>query len=133
MNKIIKTKKRVKELGEVFTSSELVNEMLDNIPETVWDPQKTFLENACGTGNFIVEVIKKKISKGSTPIEAISTTYGIDIMKDNIDECRKRVFQVCVDNGLNEKDWESAILIIKKNIIVGNSLKLDVNMLWKDN
>ena len=132
MKKLIKSKKRVKLLGEVFTPKDLVLKMLDKLPEETWEPDKTFLEPSCGTGNFIVEIVQKKIKSGSTIIEAISTTYGIDIMKDNIDECRSRVFQICIDHGLKKKDWQQAISIIKRNIIVGNALKLDIDKLWND-
>jgi len=89
---LTKSKARVKQLGEVFTPPELVNEMLDRLPPELWaDPTKTYIDPACGTGNFLVEVVRRKIACGSTPLQALETTYGIDIMEDNVEECRQRM------------------------------------------
>jgi len=89
---LTKSRARVKALGEVFTPPELVNEMLDRLPPELWtDPDKTFLDPACGTGNFLVEVVRRKMAGGSTPLQALSTTYGVDIMEDNVQECRQRL------------------------------------------
>ena len=89
---LTKSKARVKALGEVFTPPELVNEMLDRLPAELWtNPSKTYIDPACGTGNFLVEVVRRKIEAGSTPLQALETTYGIDIMEDNVLECRQRL------------------------------------------
>jgi hypothetical protein len=90
-NDLIKSKERVSEFGEVFTPEHLVEKMLDMLPEDAWDKSKLWLEPTCGTGNFVVAIIKRKLSKGFTPLEAVNTTYGMDIMPDNIAECRKRI------------------------------------------
>jgi type I restriction-modification system DNA methylase subunit len=93
---LTKSKARVKQLGEVFTPPELVNEMLDRLPAELWtDPSKTYIDPACGTGNFLVEVVRRKIEAGSTPLQALETTYGIDIMEDNVLECRQRLLECC--------------------------------------
>lgn len=83
---------RVKATGEVFTPTELVREMLEQIPiEQFQDPIKTFLDNSCGDGQFLGEVLIRKMENGSTFEEALSTIYGVDLMQDNVDECRKRL------------------------------------------
>jgi hypothetical protein len=83
---------RVKATGEVFTPTELVREMLERIPiEQFQDPAKTFLDNSCGDGQFLGEVLIRKMENGSTFEQALSATYGVDLMQDNVDECRKRL------------------------------------------
>ncbi len=83
---------RVKATGEVFTPTELVREILEQIPiEQFQDPSKTFLDNSCGDGQFLGEVLIRKIENGSTFEQALSTIYGVDLMQDNVDECRKRL------------------------------------------
>ena len=67
--KIIKSKNRVRDNGEVFTPSWLVEDMLNLVSDEDWaDPKKIFLEPACGNGNFLVAIYKKKIEFGSTPL-----------------------------------------------------------------
>ena len=81
MSGIDRNKLRVKQTAEVFTPTPLVQEMLDKLEEqdpTVFsDPDKTFLDNSCGDGQFLSEVIIRKMERGSTFIEALSTTYGV--------------------------------------------------------
>jgi hypothetical protein len=83
---------RVKATGEVFTPTELVREILEQIPiEQFQDPFKTFLDNSCGDGQFLGEVLIRKMENGSTFEQALSTIYGVDLMQDNVNECRKRL------------------------------------------
>jgi hypothetical protein len=83
---------RVKATGEVFTPTELVREMLEQIPiEQFQDPTKTFLDNSCGDGQFLGEVLIRKMENGSTFEQALSTIYGVDLMIDNVDLCRERL------------------------------------------
>lgn len=125
-NKLIKSKKRVKEHGEVFTPPELVNEMLDKLPIVQFtDPTKTFIDPACGNGNFLVEVLRRKLSNGSTPLQALETTYGIDIMPDNIVECRQRLLKIAYPaSSAIAKD---AIVTLKRNIALADSLKFEMD------
>jgi len=89
---IQRTKERIKQTGEVFTPLPLVDEILDKLPPEVFtNPTKKFLDPACGDGNFLVRVIAHKIAKGSMPEQALKTTYGVDIMRDNIQTCKVRV------------------------------------------
>lgn len=117
-----KTKERVKQTGEVFTPEWLVDEMLDKLPHSLFsDPTKTYLDPACGDGNILVRVLRRKIDNGSTPLQALQTTFGVDIMPDNVQECRKRLFSVAFEYDQRPtKDWKVALLT---NIRVANTLE----------
>ncbi len=88
--------RRRKRTAEVFTPHKLVNEILDKLPTEVWEEKEdnTFLDPACGNGNFLVEVLKRKISKGHDPTEALKTIYGLDIIGENVAECRARLLEI---------------------------------------
>lgn len=97
-----KRKARKKQTAEDFTPAWLVNQMLDKLNEygkESWEPNKTFLDPACGNGNILVEVLKRKLSLGHDPTEALKSVYGVDIMDDNIKECRLRLLKVIHDSG----------------------------------
>lgn len=117
-----KAKERVKQTGEVFTPEWLVDEMLDKLPHSLFsDPTKTYLDPACGDGNILVRVLRRKIDNGSTPLQALQTTFGVDIMPDNVQECRKRLFSVAFEYDQRPtKDWKVALLT---NIRVANTLE----------
>jgi len=124
--KIIKSKNRVRDNGEVFTPSWLIEDMLNLIPDEEWaDPKKIFLEPACGNGNFLVVIYKKKIVHGSTPLQALQTIYGIDIMPDNILECKKRLLS---EIRLYDRREHCHALkkAINSNIRLGDSLKFSM-------
>lgn len=104
---------RIKQTGEVFTPPELVEEILNKLPTDVWQKDKTFLDNSCGDGNFLVAVVEHKIKHGSTVKQALSTTYGIDIMHDNVIAARERLIK---KYGKKYKD------IVVHNIIQGDGL-----------
>jgi type I restriction-modification system DNA methylase subunit len=92
---IKRTQDRIDKMGEVFTPVALVNQMLDRLPADLWtDPTKTFLDNSCGDGNFLVEVLRHKIAAGSTPTQALETTYGVELMPDNVRECKRRLLEI---------------------------------------
>lgn len=89
---------RRKETSEVFTPIKQAQDMIDKIPETVWeDPSKTLLEPSCGDGIFVCLSIKKRLSLGVSIEDAIKNTYAIDIMGDNIRECHLNVFAIILD------------------------------------
>lgn len=105
---------RVKATGEVFTPTPLVQEVLDKIPmEQFTDPTKTFLDPACGDGQFLGEVLIRKIENGSTFEQALSTTYGVDLMEDNVELCRGRL--LCGQEHLRH--------IIEQNIVCADGLR----------
>jgi type I restriction-modification system DNA methylase subunit len=129
---LVKTKKRIKEQGEVFTPQWLVDEMLDELPQDVFtNPEKTFIDPACGDGNFLVRVLERKIQNGSTPLQALQTTYGVDIMQDNIDDCRRRLIKVAMglNSGKLEKSWREPLL---NNIKCANTLEKPLEEIFSD-
>ena len=128
--KQIKSKNRVKEYAEVFTADREVKAMCDLIPSEVWENVKSrFLEPACGTGNFLVEILSRKYSQCKTEkdgLKALASVVGIDIQQDNVEECRERLLRQYIErfpNG-NELSVIMASGILKNNIICGNSLEI---------
>ena len=132
MKELIKSKKRVKLFGEVFTPISLVNDMLDKLPKEVWEENKTFLEPAVGTGNFVVPLLERKLASGHDPLIALSTIFAVDIMPDNISECKKRLLAT-VWNLLDDRGRVEAVKIIKKNIRVGDTLKQSLDEIFEFN
>jgi len=130
---LIKSKTRVKALGEVFTPPDLVNEMLDKLPTDLWeDPSKTYIDPACGDGNFLVEVLSRKLkNKKTTKLQALQTTYGVDIQPDNVIECRKRLIKICAANNRVHKSWVKAV---RQNIKCANTLTIPIEeIFWEQN
>lgn len=104
--KLVKSKARVRDVGEVFTPDFLVKQMLDQYPDSAWDPDKHWLEPTCGNGQFILGIIRRKIEVWNFSIKtALDTTFGCDIMPDNIVECKQRVLNYIarLDNWKNVK------------------------------
>jgi hypothetical protein len=93
MSGIQRDKLRVKETAEVFTPTTLVQEMLDNLPQELFeDSTKTFLDPSCGDGQFLSEVVIRKMERsGCTLEQALSTTYGVELMEDNVKLCKERL------------------------------------------
>jgi len=122
MSGIDRDKLRVKQTAEVFTPTPLVQEMLDKIeeqdPTSFSNPNKIFLDNSCGDGQFLSEIVIRKMERsGCTLEQALSTTYGVELMEDNVIECRKRLA------GPEPTDdiWE----ILNKNIVCHDALTYD--------
>lgn len=100
----VKSKKRVADHGEVFTNEREVNAMLDLLKQETERIESKFLEPACGNGNFLIEVLRRKLdvvdrrySKSQIEWElntliAVSSIYGVDILEDNTKECQERLF-----------------------------------------
>ena len=102
MSGVERDKQRIKATGEVFTPTTLVREILEQLPiEVFTDPTKTFLDPTCGDGQFLSEVIIRKMEHGSTYEQALSTTYGADLMEDNCKECIRRLY-MCDTNDIVE-------------------------------
>lgn len=106
MSGIERERSRVKSTGEVFTPTKLVQEMLDQLPPALFtDPKKTFLDPTCGDGQFLSEVLIRKMENGISYEQALSTIYGVDLMEDNCIETIKRLYMV----------EESDIIVVKKS------------------
>jgi type I restriction-modification system DNA methylase subunit len=107
---------RVKATGEVFTPTPLVQEILDRLDPTLFqDPTKTFLDPSCGDGQFLGEVLIRKMENDSTFEQALQTIYGVDLMQDNVDLCRERLLCGC----------EDLRHIVEKNIVCADALTYD--------
>jgi len=105
---------RVKATGEVFTPTPLVQEMLDQFePEMFADPDKTFLDPSCGDGQFLSEVLIRKLESGIDFEQALSTIYGVDLMPDNVKLCQDRL--LCGREDLRH--------IVEQNIVCHDGLE----------
>ena len=123
-----KTQERIKKTGEVFTPLHLVSEMLDKLPEDQWaDSSKTFIDPACGNGNFLVEVVRRKIESGAQPLHALMTTYGVDIMPDNITECQQRLVRVAHELSGAGSIPVTFSLAVRRNIKLGDTLSFEID------
>ncbi len=124
-----KRNNRKKHTAEEFTSSALVNEMLDKLPPEVFsDPTKTFLDNSAGNGNFLIEVLRRKLALNHPPLQALSTIYGVELMADNVEEMKQRLLDALPD--LDDTQKAQAIEIINYNIVCHDALTWDYEN-WK--
>ena len=139
----IKSKERVAQRGEVFTAEREVNAMLDLVANECLRPDSRFLEPACGDGNFLSAILKRKLAElrrkykksprdyEKQAIVAIGSLYGVDIMNDNVIACRERLFGIWdaeytshCKGETSDDTREAAKFIISRNIINGNALTL---------
>lgn len=146
MSKQVKSKERVQKHAEVFTNISEINAMLALVDNECTNIESTFLEPACGNGLFLLEVLKKKClivkskySKNFLNYEkylvlAVSSIYGVELLEDNVEECRKKLFNF-LDNeykSVLKKNTNLDVLktfeyILKKNILCGDALSLKNN------
>lgn len=147
--KLIKSKKRVKEHAEVFTPINIVNQMIDMIEKESdgSDPYsigKTWLEPACGNGVFVGEIIRRKLLRCESVLEALEAlkdVYAIDIQEDNVQQARCQaigqfVAWVAVSGRvIDHADARKAVDIVAQNIVVGDFLKPETIVLfdWNEN
>ena len=143
MEKQVISKQRVTDHGEVFTNKREVNAMLDLVKPETERIDSRFLEPACGTGNFLAEILERKLQVvesryGKIQLEfernavlAVSSIYGIDILEDNVAECRNRLleifrnrYQAKFRSAVNPECTRSIQYILQRNIIWGNALDL---------
>lgn len=143
VNEQVKSRKRIVDHGEVFTSEREVNAMLDLVKQETERIDSRFLEPACGTGNFLAEilnrklkVVKKRYSNNKLDYEkyavlAITSIYGVDILEDNVLECRNRMFSIFNDEytkickeDANDECREAVRYILSRNILHGDALTM---------
>jgi len=140
VEKHVVSKKRVADHGEVYTQPRQVNAMLDLVKQETERIDSRFLEPACGHGNFLAEILRRKLRVvesryGGSAVEyerytllAVSSVYGIDILEDNVMQCRERLF------GMVDRQFESLFsrdqllrtirFVLERNIIWGDALSL---------
>lgn len=143
MEKQIKSRQRVADHGEVYTAEREVKAMCDLVSDECSRIDSRFLEPACGDGNFLAEIlgrklaaVKKKYKKSVIDYEknallAVSSIYGVDILADNVAACRERLFKMwrkeykaVVKTAYSEDTEKSVRFILSKNIVCGNALTL---------
>jgi hypothetical protein len=144
--KQVKSKERVAKHGEVFTAEREVKAMCDLVKSETERIESRFLEPACGDGNFLSEILNRKLDVvfnryGKSIVEyerysilAVSSLYGVDIMEDNAKECRKRLYIIWNErylklwkSQLDERVQATAKFIISKNILYGDALTMKRN------
>lgn len=137
----MRSSERAQELGEVFTNEREVRAMLDLVPDMFSTLDSTFLEPACGHGNFLVEILARKIgildqSNFETDsgdlefslLRALASIYGIDISQENVEEARQRLLEMVhaahvLAGGKPNKSFDRAVKsLLETNVVQGDSL-----------
>lgn len=136
---LIKSRKRVADHGEVFTPEWLVDAMLDLVKDESERIDSRFLEPACGSGNFIVKVLQRKLAVveskfGKSDFEkqhyallALMCIYGIELLADNITECRENMLDIFADYlNVQETDdiYRAAFYVLSQNLVHGDALTM---------
>lgn len=142
-SKQVKSRKRVVDHGEVFTNEREVKAMCDLVDNETQRIDSRFLEPACGDGNFLAEILSRKLNivnrkykKSSYDWErfsllALGSMYGVELLFDNVKMCRERLFNIWNENYIkickkecNDDTRKTAEIILSKNIVCGNALDL---------
>ena len=127
--KLIKSKQRVSDFGEGFTPAHIVKDMCDLVPEEMWvSVDTTFLEPACGTGNFLVEILERKFKlcqSWEDGLRALKSIYGVDIQADNVEEAKGRLFDMYIKQYPKAPAISGLIAaqILERNIVCGDFIK----------
>lgn len=136
---LIKSKDRVADHGEVFTPTWMVEAMLDLVKAETERIDSRFLEPACGSGNFVVKVLQRKLlaaelkygkndfEKRHYSLLGLMCIYGIELLADNIAECRSNVLEVFAEDlKLNESDelYRAASYVLSQNFVHGDALTM---------
>ena len=146
MDQQIKSRQRVADHGEVFTAEREVKAMLDLVKQETERIDSTFLEPACGTGNFLVEILRRKLAvvkkeyhprRGSChdyelyAMKAVMSIYGVDLLQDNVEACRDRLFEIFDEEytavckkAAADAYREVVRYVLSQNILCGNALSL---------
>jgi len=135
----VKSKQRVADHGEVFTPAWMVEAMLDLVKGETERIDSRFLEPACGSGNFIVRILRRKLAAvelkyGKNDFErrhyallAVMCIYGIELLADNIVECRANMLEILAEYlNLDESDelYRAAFYVLSQNLVHGDALKM---------
>ena len=120
---------RKSKTAEVFTPNKLVNQMLNKLPKEVWKKDKTFCDPAVGNGQFLFWILIRKIKRNHSPLAALKTLFGVDIMQDNIRECQWRLLKTI---SLFEPVSEEHVSAVLKNIVWVNPVKFPGGSLQYD-
>src|SRR5579863_318577 len=136
---LIRSKRRVADHGEVFTPPWLVEKMLDLVKGETERIDSRFLESACGSGNFLVPVLQRKLAAVETKFAkseferrhyallAVMCCYGIELLADNIAECRANMLEVFAEYlNLDEADelYRAAAFVLSLNLVHGDAMAM---------
>lgn len=136
---LVKSKQRVVDHGEVFTPAWMVEAMLDLVKDETERIDSRFLEPACGSGHFLVRILQRKLAAvelkfGRSDFErrhyallAVMCTYGVELLEDNIAECRANMLEIFADYlKLDKSDelYRAAFYVLSQNLVHGDALKM---------
>lgn len=136
---LLKSKQRVADHGEVFTPRWMVESMLDLVKDETERIDSRFLEPACGSGNFLVEILRRKLAAvecryGKSEFErrhyallALMCIYGIELLADNIAECRANLLEILARYlNVDESDdlYRAASCVLSQNLVHGDALTM---------
>jgi hypothetical protein len=136
---LVRSKKRVADHGEVFTPAWMVEAMLDLVKDETERIDSRFLEPACGSGNFLVQILRRKLAAvelkyGKSDFErrhyallGLMCIYGIELLPDNIAECRANLLEVFAEYlNLDKADdlYKAASYVLSENLVHGDALKM---------
>jgi hypothetical protein len=139
----VKSKQRVADHGEVFTPAWMVEAMLDLVKDETERIDSRFLEPACGDGNFLVQILRRKLAAvelkyGKSEFErrhyallAVMSIYGIELLQDNITDCRANLLEILAEYlNLDETDdlYRAAFHVLSQNLVHGDALKMRTHM-----
>ncbi|MBE2895753.1 hypothetical protein HPC38_02515 [Pasteurellaceae bacterium HPA106] len=151
MTKLIKSKARVKQYGEVFTPSHIVSNMMNRLPSEAYDLNKRWLEPTVGEGVFLTFLLAHRLENIEDEYEkrdyfaaifdALSSMYGIDIQRDNVVITRSRLRKMVEDFlkarewRFSSSEWQYIDKVLENNIICGDTLKGDfpISFFQRDN
>lgn len=137
--KLVKSKQRVADHGEVFTPAWLVEDMLNLVKDESERIDSRFLEPACGSGNFLVQVLRRKLATvklryGSSEFEkkhyalfALMCIYGIELLEDNAEECRENLLEIFAEFlkvSTDSVPYLAAKNVLEANIVQGDALTI---------
>lgn len=137
--KLVKSKQRVADHGEVFTPAWMVEDMLDLVKEESERIDSRFLEPACGSGNFLVQVLRRKLvavehkfgksdfEKRHYALLGLMCIYGIELLDDNIAECRDNMLEILAEHlNIDESDdlYQAASFVLSKNLVHGDAMTM---------
>lgn len=133
----MRSEQRAQSFGEVFTPEETVRDMLELLPKRVFDVSTTFLEPSCGNGNFLVEILERKlrnVTKNTSLSKikmgsalSVASIYGVDIEAENVFEARDRIYGkfedfVKMKMGADQEFLSACLGIISANIVIGDAI-----------
>ena len=136
---LVKSKQRVADHGEVFTPSWMVEAMLDLVKGETERIDSRFMEPACGSGNFLVRILQRKLAAvelkyGKTDFEkrhytllAMMCIYGIELLHDNIEECRANLLEILaeyLDVDASQDLYRAASYVLSMNLVHGDALTM---------